>query len=63
MEQKFNAPTCSVCNKDATISIYLAVNVLFKYITDACFYRHTSFTILLKRKANTYVLIAHQQAL
>ena len=37
------------------ISIYLAVNVTFKYITDARSYRHTNFTILLKRKANTHV--------
>ena len=35
------------------MSIYLAMNVTFKYITDARSYRHTNFTILLKRKANT----------
>ena len=45
------------------ISIYFAVNVTFKYITDARSYRHTNFTILLKRKADTHVLIARQQAL
>ena len=45
------------------VSIYLAVNVTFKYITDARSYRYTNFTILLKRKGNTHVLIAHQQAL
>ena len=44
------------------ISIYLVVNVTSKYITDARSYRHISFTILLKRKANTHVLIARQQA-
>ena len=31
------------------------MNVTFKYITDARSYRHTNFTILLKRKANTHV--------
>ena len=41
--------------------IYLAVNVTFKYITDARSYRHTSFTNLLKRKADTHVLIVPQQ--
>ena len=67
--------TMRACNKNSTpqlaacvtkmqqISIYLAVNVTFKYITDARSYRHTNFTILLKRKANTHVLIARQQAL
>ena len=62
------------CNKSSTpqlaayvtktqqISIYLAVNVTFKYITDARSYRHTNFTISLKRKANTHVLIVRQQA-
>ena len=67
--------TMRTCNKNSTpqlaahvtkmqqISIYLAVNVTFKYITDARSYRHTNFTILLKRKANTHVLIARQQAL
>ena len=62
------------CNKNSTpqiaayvtrmqqISIYLAVNAIFKYITDARSYRDTNFTILLKRKANTHVLIARQQA-
>ena len=45
------------------ISMYLAANVTFKYITDVRSYRHTNFTILLKRKTNTYVLIARQQAL
>ena len=49
--------------KKQQISIYLAVNVTFKYITDARSYRHTTFTILLKRKAKTHVLIARQQAL
>ena len=44
------------------ISMYLAVNVTSKYITDASSYRHTSFAILLKRKANTHMLIARQQA-
>ena len=44
------------------ISIYLALNVTFKYITDARSYRHTNFAILLKRKANTHVLIVRQQA-
>ena len=39
------------------VSIYLAMNVLFKYITDARSDRHTSFTNLLKRKANTHVFI------
>ena len=29
------------------------MNVTFKYITDACSYRHNNFTILLKRKAKT----------
>ena len=47
--------------KKQQISIYLAVNVTFKYITDARSYRHTTFTILLKRKAKTHVLIARQQ--
>ena len=45
------------------IIIYLAVSVTFKYIRDARCYRHTNFIILLKRKANTHVLIARQQAL
>ena len=44
------------------ISIYLAGNVTLKYFIDACSYRHTNFTILLDRKANTHVLIARQQA-
>ena len=57
VQQKFNTSTCSVCNKDATDSIYLAENVTFKYITDARSYRHTSFIVLLKRKASTHVLI------
>ena len=39
------------------ISIYLGVNVTFKYITDACSYRHISFTILLKRKAHALIKI------
>ena len=43
------------------ISIYLEVNVIFKYITDARSYRHTNLTILFKRKANTHVLIVRQQ--
>lgn len=44
------------------ISLYLALNVTFEYITDAHSDRHTNFTILLKRKENTHVLIARQQA-
>ena len=44
------------------ITIYLAVNVTFKYITDARSNRHINFTILLKRKANTTVLIVRKQA-
>ena len=59
VQQKFNISTCSVCNKMQQISIYIAVNVTFKYTTDARSYRHTNFNILLKRKAN--VLIARQQ--
>ena len=63
------------CNKNSTpqlaayvtkmqhVSLYLAVNVTFKYITDARCYCHTNFTILLKGKANTHVFIARQQAL
>ena len=39
------------------VSTYLAMNVLFKYITDARSDRHTSFTNLLKRKANTHIFI------
>ena len=39
------------------ISIYLVVNVTFKYTADARSYRHVNFTILLKRKSNTHVLI------
>ena len=44
------------------ISLYLALNVTLKYITDAHSYRHTNFTILLKRKENTHVLIVRQQS-
>ena len=44
------------------ISIYLAMNVTRKYITDARSYRRINFTILFKRKANTHVLVARQQA-
>ena len=44
------------------ISIYLAVNVTFKYITDARpFYRHNNFENLLERKANRCTLIVLQQ--
>ena len=39
------------------VSIYLAMNDVFKYITDARSDRHTSFTNLLKRNANTHVFI------
>ena len=42
------------------ISIYLAVHVS-EYITDVHSYRHTNFTISLKRNANTLALIACQQ--
>ena len=62
VQQKFNTSTRSLCNKDLTISIYLIVNVTFKYIIGARSYRHTNFTTLLKRKANTHVLIVRQQA-
>ena len=53
------------CNKNSTpqLAPYVTVNVTFKYMTDARSYRHTNFTILSKRKANTHVLIARQQAL
>ena len=62
------------CNKNSTpqlaahvtkmqqISLYLGVNVTFKYITDVRSYRHTNQTILLKRKANTHELIVRRQA-
>ena len=62
------------CNKSSTpqlaayetkmqqISIYLAVNGTFKYITDARSYRNTSFILLLKRKTNTHVIIVRQHA-
>ena len=65
MQQKFNTSTCNVYNKDAKmqqIRIYLAMNVTCKYITDARSYRRINFTILFKRKANTHVLVARQQA-
>ena len=62
VQQKFSTPTCSVCNKMQQISICLALNVIFKYITDARSYCHTNFTILSKRKADTHVLIVRQQA-
>ena len=64
--------TMRACNKNSTpqlaayvtkmqqISIYLAVNVTFKFITDGRSYRHTNFTILLKEKANTHALIANR---
>ena len=66
--------TMRTCNKNSTpqraayvtkmqkTSIHVVVNVTFKYMTDARSYRHTNFTVLLKRKANTHVLIARQQA-
>ena len=65
MQQKFNTSTCNVYSKDAKmqqIRIYLAMNVTCKYITDARSYRRINFTILFKRKANTHMLIASQQA-
>ena len=63
MQKKSTTQLAAYVTKMQQISIYLAVNVTFKYITDARSYRHTNFTILLKRKANTHVLIARQQAL
>ena len=66
--------TMRTCNKNSTpqlaayvtkmqqTSIHVVVNVTFKYITDARSNRYTNFSVLLKRKANTHVLIAHQQA-
>lgn len=37
------------------INVYREVNFLFIYITDARFYRHANFVILLKRNASTHV--------
>ena len=66
--------TMEMCNKISTPQlaayvtkmpqrrICLAVNVTFKYITDARSNPHTNFTILLKRKADAHVLIVPQQA-
>ena len=60
---KISAPQLAAyVTKMQQITIYLAVNITFKYITDAGSYRHTNFTILLNRKANTDVLIPRQQA-
>ena len=60
---KSSAPQLAAyVTKMQQISIYLAVNVIFKYITDARSYCHTNFTVLLKRKANTHALIVRQQA-
>ena len=54
---KSSAPQLAAyVTKMQQINIYLALNVIFKYIRDAR-YCHTNFTILLKRKANTHVLI------
>ena len=61
MQQKFNTLTCSVCNKDATDK-YTSCSECHIQI-HARSYRHTNFTILWKRKANTCVIIARQQAL
>ena len=64
MQQKFNTSTCSACNKDATdkyISCSECHIQIYYRCTDERSYRHTSFTILLKRKANTHVLITRQQ--
>ena len=57
VRKNLNNSSCSVCNKDATGKYDLAMNDLFKYITDVRSDRHTSFTNLLKRKANTHVFI------
>ena len=60
---KSSAPQLAAyVTKMQQISIYLAVNVIFKYITDARSYCHTNFTVLSKRKANTHALIVRQQA-
>ena len=48
VQQKFNASTCSVSNKDAKVKYDLAMNITFIYIIDARSYCHTNFTICWK---------------
>ena len=52
----------SYVTKIRKISIYLAVNFISIYTTDERSYRHTNFTILLKRNANTHALIVSNTA-
>ena len=60
---KISAPQLAAyVTKIQQVSIYLAMNVTFTYITDARSDRHTNFTNLLKRKYNTHVLIKRQEA-
>ena len=63
MCNKSSAPQHTVyITKMQQVSIYLAVNVTFKDITDARSHRHANCTILLERKPNTCALTVRQQA-